>query len=259
MKFTFILLTIFINFFSVVFIKSEENIYLNNSKLENNLKEKKVASDKYEIMGIHIVKVGDTLSSISKLYSINKNLIIKLNNLKDENYIYIGQNLIISDDNENSSNKISNITEPRNYHSIQPGENLTEISNQYKIKIDHLIEINNIKNPDSIKVGDKLFLRKNNAVKIRTFQKFDENRKKVFLNLENKTYGPIFIQSKDFEIINGRKIIKVSNLNNKKLFLSIRCETKELDVRIPGRKWRGWKTANEEFENNLINDFCSKF
>ena len=30
----------------------------------------------------------------------------------------------------------------------------------------------------------------------------------------------------------------------------------ELDVRIPGRKWMGSKPAKEEFENNLINDFC---
>ena len=257
MKFTFILLTIFINFFSVVLIKSEENIYSNNSKLEKNLIENKVAIDKYKIMGIHIVKVGDTLSSISKLYSINKNLIIKLNNLKDENYIYVGQNLIISEDNKNSSKKISNIKEQNNYHNIQPGETLTDISNQYQIKMDHLIEINNLKNPDSIKVGDKLFLRKNNAFKTRDFQEFDKNGNKLFLNLDNKTYGPILIQSKDFETVNGRQIIKVSNLNNKNLFISIKCETKELDVRIPGRKWRGWKAAKEEFEKNLINDFCS--
>ena len=31
---------------------------------------------------------------------------------------------------------------------------------------------------------------------------------------------------------------------------------KELDVRIPGRKWMGSKPAKEEFENNLVNDFC---
>jgi hypothetical protein len=30
-------------------------------------------------------------------------------------------------------------------------------------------------------------------------------------------------------------------------------------VRIPGRKWMGSKPAKEEFENNLINDFCENF
>ena len=46
------------------------------------------------------------------------------------------------------------------------------------------------------------------------------------------------------------------NQNNKKVIISIKCATKDLDVRIPGRKWRGWIQAKEEFEKNLINDFC---
>ena len=54
----------------------------------------------------------------------------------------------------------------------------------------------------------------------------------------------------------NRKIIKALNQNNKKLIISIECETKNLDVRIPYRKWRGWKPAEEEFEKKLIIDFC---
>ena len=46
------------------------------------------------------------------------------------------------------------------------------------------------------------------------------------------------------------------NQENKKLIISINCDKNELDVRIPGRKWMGSKPAKEEFENNLINDFC---
>ena len=34
------------------------------------------------------------------------------------------------------------------------------------------------------------------------------------------------------------------------------CSTKDLDVRVPGRKWRGWIPAKEKFEKDLINDFC---
>ena len=46
------------------------------------------------------------------------------------------------------------------------------------------------------------------------------------------------------------------NQENKKLILSINCDKNELDVRIPGRKWMGSKPVKEDFENNLINDFC---
>ena len=51
-------------------------------------------------------------------------------------------------------------------------------------------------------------------------------------------------------------MLNVLNQENKKLILSINCDTDELDVRIPGRKWMGSKPVKEEFENNLINDFC---
>ena len=54
----------------------------------------------------------------------------------------------------------------------------------------------------------------------------------------------------------GRKILNVLNKENKKLILSINCDTNELDVRIPGKKWKGSQPAKEEFEKNLINDFC---
>ena len=76
------------------------------------------------------------------------------------------------------------------------------------------------------------------------------------LELDKKIYGPIIIQSKKYKDVKGRKVLKVLNKEKKKLIISINCDKNELDVRIPGRKWMGSKPAKEEFENNLINDFC---
>ena len=161
MKFTFLIIAIFVNFFNHSLIKSEEKIYSEKNKIENIARKESITEEKTEIKKIHIVKSGDTISSISKLYSINKDLIIKLNNLKDENYIFVGQNLIISDYTENLKKQSDLIN---NYHIVQTGENLTEISNKYDLKVIDLIEINNINNPDSIKVGQKLTIRKKNTI-----------------------------------------------------------------------------------------------
>ena len=246
MKFSFILIAIFINFSHPLLIKSEEKIEPNINKIENNLettsKNKKSIIDK-----IYIVKVGDTISSISKTYSLDKNFIIKLNDLKDENYIFVGQNLIISDKYSNPIGKKN-----KGYHIVQTGENLTEISNKYKLNPEYLIEINSLKNPDSIKVGSKLFLRKQKIVKNNTFKKNEVN---VF-NLNQRNYGPLTIQSNSSEEKNGRKTLNILNQKNEKLILSISCKSRELDVRIPGRKWRGWEPAKEEFEKDLLNDLC---
>ena len=97
MKFVFLIIAILLNFFNHSLIKSEANIDSEKNKIENIARKESITEEKTEIKKIHIVKSGDTISSISKFYSINKDLIIKLNNLKDENYIFVGQNLIISE------------------------------------------------------------------------------------------------------------------------------------------------------------------
>jgi len=176
-----------------------------------------------------------------------------LNNLKDENYIFVGQNLIVSESTE-SLKKQSDLI--NSYHIVQTGENLTEISNKYNLKVIDLIEINNLINPDSIKVGQKLTIRKKNTINSEDYKTTENKKNNDLHELDKKIYGPIIVQSKSYKDIKGRKVLNVLNQENKKLILSINCVTNELDVRIPGRKWMGSKPAKEEFENNLINDFC---
>ena len=253
MKLVFLVIAILINFFNHSLIKSEEKIFSAKNKIENIPRKELITEEKTEIKKIHIVKSGDTLSSISKFYSINKDLIIKLNNLKDENYIFVGQNLIISESTESLTKQSDLINY---YHIVQNGENLTEISNKYNLKVIDLIEINNLKNPDTIKVGQKLIIRKKNTINSENYESTENKKNNDLIELDKKIYGPIIIQNKSYKDIKGRKVLNVLNQENKKLILSINCDTNELDVRIPGRKWIGSKPAKEEFENNLINDFC---
>ena len=253
MKIVFLVIAIIINFFNHSLINSEEKIDSKNNIIENIEKEELITENKTEIRKIHIVKVGDTVSSISKLYSINKDLIIKLNNLKNENYIYVGQNLIISESTENSIKQSELISD---FHIVQVGENLTEISNKYNLNLAYLVEINNLKNPDSIEVGEKLLLTKNISNSSENNQIIKDKKNIESLDLDKQIYGPIIIQDKSYKKIKGRKILNVLNKENKKLILSIDCDTNELDVRIPGKKWMGSEPAKEEFEKNLIDDFC---
>ena len=252
MKFAFLVIAIFINFLNFSLIKSEE-IFSAKNKIENIARKESITQEKTEIKKIHIVKSGDTISSISKFYSINKDLIIKLNNLKDENYIFVGQNLIISESSENLTKQSDLI---KNYHIVQTGENLTDISNKYNLKVKELIEINNINNADSIKIGQKLTIRKKNAINSERYETTENKKNNDLIELDKKIYGPIIIQSKTYKDNKGKKVLNVLNQENKKLIISINCDKNELDVRIPGRTWMGSKPAKEEFENNLINDFC---
>ena len=253
MKLVFLVIAILINFFNHSLIKSEEIIDSETNTIESTAKKKLITEDRTEKRKIHIVKIGDTISSISKLYLINKDIIIKLNNLKDENYIFVGQNLVISESNENTENKLDLIN---NFHIVQTGENLTDISNKYKLNLGYLIEINNLENPDSIKVGEKILLGKNNTISYENSQIIKNKNNKELLESEKQIYGPLTIENKSFKKIKGKTILNVLNKENKKLILLINCDKNELDVRIPGRKWRGGEPVRQEFEKNLINDFC---
>ena len=252
MKLVFLVITILLNLFNQSSIKSEDKIELGTNKIENIAKKELIIADQTENQKIHIVKSGETLSSISKLYSINKDLIIKLNNLNDQNYIIIGQNLIISESNKNNISQ----SDLNNYHIVQIGENLTDISSKYNLKIEYLLEINNLKNPDSIKVGEKILLSKNNPSNSENPQIINNKKNNELLELDKQIYGPIVVKSKSYENNKDRKVLNVLNQENQKLILSINCEKNELDVRIPGKKWMGAKPAKEEFEKDLINDFC---
>jgi len=178
MKFTFLVIAIFINFFNQSLIKSGEKIFSEN-KFENIARNESITKEKTDIKKIHIVKSGDTVSSISKFYSINKDLIIELNNLKDENYIFIGQNLIISESTENLTKQSDLI---KNYHIVQTGKNLTEISNKYNLQVIDLIEINNLNNPDSIKVGQKLTIRKKNTINSENYETTENKKIMTYLS-----------------------------------------------------------------------------
>ena len=120
----------------------------------------------------------------------------------------------------------------------------------------YLIEINNLKDQDSIEVGSKLILREKNKInqKVSPVAKNDGINK--LISEDNKTYGPLRIKQNKFKELNNRKILNALNQKKKKIIIALRCETKDLDVRIPGREWRGWMPAKEEFEKNLLNDFC---
>ena len=253
MKLTFILFAFIINFFNTNFIKAEEIIDSSNNQIENTTKVESSNNEISDFKKTHIVQVGDTITSISNLYSIKKDFIIKLNNLKDENYIYVGQNLKVYDSSqENKSNKDIN----NSYHLVQKGESLTEISTKYGLNFKELIKINNLKNPDSLEVGSKLFLSEKNINNQEVNTSPKEEKINQFISKESKKYGPLSIQQTELEEGSGRKFLNALNQNNKKVIISIKCATKDLDVRIPGRKWRGWIPAKDKFEKDLINDFC---
>lgn len=112
-------------------IKEDENQdYVNNEEFE------------------YIVKKGDTLTKIAKTYGTTVQDIVKLNNIKNPDKIYVNQKLKIK----------SNVVEPF-YYIVKKGDNLTNICKRYGTTVSEVVRLNNIKNPDKIYVNQLLRIR----------------------------------------------------------------------------------------------------
>ncbi|MDA8077995.1 MAG: LysM peptidoglycan-binding domain-containing protein [Nitrospiraceae bacterium] len=91
----------------------------------------------------HTVRKGDTLSSISRKYSLTTADLKELNNLH-RNKLLNGQKLLV--------NRVG----PRTY-TVRKGDNIWKIAKKYDMDADDLMALNEMDTPD-LKVGRKLYL-----------------------------------------------------------------------------------------------------
>jgi len=107
-------------------------------------------TDVYEkSSSIHIVKKGETLYSVSRMYNISLQDIYRLNN-KSSDKIVVGEKIIIGDGT--SMNDIGDI------YTVQKGETLYQIAKQHNIKVAKLKALNNLSS-NTIYVGQRIRLQ----------------------------------------------------------------------------------------------------
>lgn len=106
---------------------------------------------------IHICKPGDSYFKISKLYFIDFNELLKLNNATTSSLLDIGDIVILPKSNSTNSNsstsKPNNISDTFTYHIIQSGDTLWNISIQYGIPVSEILTLNNLTNDSILNIG----------------------------------------------------------------------------------------------------------
>lgn len=102
----------------------------------------------------YTVQSGDTLSSIASRYGTTVQELVDINNLSNPNLIYPGEVLRIA------TNSTVHGSETRGtgsiIYTVQRGNTLSQIANAYGVTVSHIVEINNITNPNLIYPGQKL-------------------------------------------------------------------------------------------------------
>lgn len=102
----------------------------------------------------YIVKRGDTLSQIARAYGTTVQEIAKINNISNPNLIYPGQVLRMltnSTVNGQETRGTGSIT-----YTVRRGNTLSGIAKAYGVTVAHIVELNNISNPNLIYPGQKL-------------------------------------------------------------------------------------------------------
>jgi LysM repeat protein len=114
----------------------------------------------------HIIKPGETISSLSRIYHVKKDDIFKLNNLNDRTVLHIGQKIVVpmsksatavaeSAPVNNDKNQVQNFD--KNKHLVVVGDNLSRIAKRYHVSEKQIKDWNGLKN-DIIKTGSYLIV-----------------------------------------------------------------------------------------------------
>ena len=138
---------------------SYERVASNLSRLQP------VASIDYKT---HVVKKGDTLTTICRMYDLNKTALLKANNLHNAK-LATGQRLripyqttkyVLLKEGEKPGKGITlaKFDGDMQHHTVLKGETLSHIANVYGITPENLMEWNGLKKNDKLSIGQQLAL-----------------------------------------------------------------------------------------------------
>ena len=139
---------------SVVDLKNLNNLKDNNLKIGQVLKISQKSGTNPDSTIKYIVKKGDSLYSIARVYKTTVQEIQKLNNLKS-NALSIGQVLKIP---ENYVNDASAVLPTYINYTVKKGDSLYSIAKKYGITTDTIIKDNALKN-NLLSIGQNLKIR----------------------------------------------------------------------------------------------------
>ena len=110
--------------------------------------------------GTHVVRAGETLNSIARLYGVTSTAVAQLNNLVNPNLIYVGQTLQIPSGGTNPPTPPPPSPNPPptsgTTYTVKAGDTLSRIAMQFGVTVNAIMAANNLSNANLIYVGQVL-------------------------------------------------------------------------------------------------------
>ena len=107
----------------------------------------------------YIVKKGNTLSGIAKIYNTTVRELVILNKIQNPNLIFPGEE-VLGPINGNPQNEVEYQTNHIIY-TVEEGDTLSQLALRFKTTVEDIAKLNNIQNINLIYVGEKLKIENN--------------------------------------------------------------------------------------------------
>lgn len=128
---------------------------------------------------LYVVVSGDNISTIAKKFGVKSSDIIRVNNLQNPDKLKVGQQLKIPSKGEVITKSTTNIAvehtlSPDGTYTVVSGDSLSSIAKRFGVKTSDIIRANDMQNPDSLSIGQKLHIPNKTETKI-VEKKLSEN------------------------------------------------------------------------------------
>lgn len=95
------------------------------------------------------VQRGDTLSGLAHAYGVSSSELMRLNNIRNANQLFVGRKLKVP-----VTDKLTVQYEVK--YTVKRGDTLSHIAHAHKVSVDELMRVNNIRNANQLFVGREL-------------------------------------------------------------------------------------------------------
>ena len=128
---------------------------------------------------LYVVVSGDNISTIAKKFGVKSSDIVRVNNLQNPDKLKVGQQLKIPSKGEvitkqTTNTAVEHTLSPDGTYTVVSGDSLSSIAKRFGVKTSDIIRANDMQNPDSLRIGQKLHIPNKTDTKI-VEKKLSEN------------------------------------------------------------------------------------
>lgn len=142
---------------------TEEILLSDNTPINNGGNENSNSNQNF----VYTIRRGDTLSEIAMRYHTTVQELVRINNLSNPNLIFIGETLLIP--TKGNSNTTGSDDKNNERYIVRRGDTLNKIATRYGTTINAIVQLNGIKNPNLIYVGEILQIPRGSNTVATTF------------------------------------------------------------------------------------------